>query len=169
MKYIPLVTMLGRLAALVTLTTLGCGISTPAVSGIANVTLHRAGKADSSPTPWFGGTDISLDAPPGRAQGFFGTCTYAGATWTADIHRAGTSIGAIHAMRLTVPDGVAQASITIAVDQGTFAGNCTVAAGRWSDSHDLRIAGDCMDLTLQSDPSTADATLAMSVTNCTGP
>jgi hypothetical protein len=149
-------------------TALGCGSSSPTVSGIVDVTLHQAGKPDSSPTPWFGGSDIALASPPGGTQGYFGTCIHGSSMWIADLHLAGSFTAGIHAMRLTVPDAGAEASISITLDQGSFAGTCSVAASRFSDSPDLGLSGLCMGLSSGSDPHTADASLAMSVTSCTG-
>jgi hypothetical protein len=156
--------MLGALAAPLVC---ACGSSSPSFAGIVNVTVHQAGKADVVVTPWMS-DEVALDSPPGGAQGFFGTCTHAGSTWTADLRKAGSTAGTVHAIHLTVADGAATAATAVTIDAGTFSGSCSVASSTWTDTHDLRVAGECTGLTMPSDPRTADVHLTPVITNCTG-
>ena len=144
-----------------------CGNSGLALSGLASVTIHQAGMADVSPDPWALAEHTPVDAPPGTGTGFFGSCTHAGVTWTADINRAGVTTG-LSAFHLVVDDLSANATIDVTVDGSSFSGTCSVAPNQWANGHDLHLAAQCTGLALGGDPRTVDASLAMAIENCSG-
>jgi hypothetical protein len=145
-----------------------CGNSGLAVSGQASAIIHQTGQSDVTPDPWFPADGTAVDAPPGTANDVFGTCTHAGSTWTADLHRAGVTNG-IAGFHLVVSDLAATASLDATVDGATFSGSCSVAPNQWADDHSLRLAASCKGLTLGGDTRSVDVSIEMTVENCTGP
>ncbi len=145
-----------------------CGSSALGLSGVARLTIHQTKQADVTPDPWLVSDHTPVDPPPGSGSGFFGTCQYAGGTWTADISQVGAANG-LARMRIVVADDSASATITATVGGADFAGTCTVAPNRWSEGHDLGLAAQCPGLALAGDSRTVDLNMAMTVENCTGP
>jgi hypothetical protein len=163
---------MNRYAALsvVTFATLvGCGdVDGIRAQGSISLTVHQTGERDG--TAGFNlPADTILDAPPGVAQGFYGTCARTGNRWTIDIGRADASIVGLRRVVFSGTEGstsgAPNAKFTLGTTDFSGTSECTASALSIANKG-IRLTATCTAMRASNDLRTVDATVDITLTQC---